>query len=143
MHYGPEDHRRALGGPGQQLAQLSHPRSYRRIIPKPAKQLVGHQPANNQHMRARQCLSGRYPDQCRQVCHLGIEPQRPRQPSICVVGQLSRSLCRREERAGRLLAGYSSMPTVAEHDIDRIESGSDRGRHALESRKIGQRVQHR
>jgi hypothetical protein len=32
------------------------------------------------------------------------------------------------------------MPSVAENDIDSIEGGGHRGRHALNSRKIGQRV---
>jgi hypothetical protein len=42
MHHSPEDYRRGLGWQRQELAQVSHPGSYRGITSKSAEQLVSH-----------------------------------------------------------------------------------------------------
>ena len=63
VRHGAEDHAGCFSAHCQHAGQISHSISHRRITAQPAKQIIGHHPASEKHMRSGQHLSGCHADQ--------------------------------------------------------------------------------
>ena len=76
----------------------------------------------------------------RKGCQLGRQPERADLPSRRVAGQLGVCSGSCQEGLAQLFVGDLPQPAIPQHRIDGIGRRRDRGRHALDARKISQRV---
>jgi hypothetical protein len=93
-------------------------------------------------MRPRESLRWCDPDQSGKWGQLGRQSEGTNPPKPRVIGQRCVGTSTRQKRLADLLVSYISQPAIPQHRIDSIGGRCDRRRHALESRKISQRVQH-
>ena len=142
MRDGRNYNRGRAGVPGQQLGEAIHSHCHFWQGADLAELAIRHHTTSHQRVRSRQGLCRRHSDQSRERCQLAGQAQRTELPSFWVAAQRGVSLSTCQQSLTQLLLGDMPQSAITQHRVDSIGRCCHRRRHALESRKISQRVLH-